>query len=60
MKHTLIRLGGLTAMVGDVVYAGVGLVEDRIAEYLYYMGNIGQGPPFSFSISYAFARANSP
>ncbi len=44
MKHTqLIRLGGLAAMVGGVVYAGVGLVEERLAEYLYYMGNIGGG-----------------
>lgn len=38
-----VRLGGLAAMVGGVVYAGVGLVEERLAEYLYYMGNIGYG-----------------
>jgi hypothetical protein len=44
MKHTLlIRLGGLAAMVGGVVYAGVGLIEERLVEYLYYMGNIGYG-----------------
>ncbi len=44
MKRTLlIRLGGLAAMVGGVVYAGVGLIEERLAEYLYYMGNIGYG-----------------
>lgn len=30
-------------MVGGVVYAGVGLMEARLAEYLYYMGNIGYG-----------------
>jgi hypothetical protein len=30
-------------MVGGVVYAGVGLIEERLAEYLYYMGNIGDG-----------------
>jgi hypothetical protein len=30
-------------MVGGVVYAGVGLGEERLAEYLYYMGNIGDG-----------------
>jgi hypothetical protein len=39
----LIRLGGLAAMVGGVVYAGVGLVEEQLAVYLYYMGNIGGG-----------------
>jgi hypothetical protein len=39
----LIRFGGLAAMVGGVVYAGVGLAEARLAEYLYYMGNIGYG-----------------
>jgi hypothetical protein len=39
----LIRLGGLASMVGGVVYAGVGLVEERLVEYLYYMGNIGDG-----------------
>jgi hypothetical protein len=44
MKHTLlIRLGGLAAIVGGVVYAGVGLIVERLAEYLYYMGNIGYG-----------------
>jgi hypothetical protein len=30
-------------MVGGIVYAGVGFVEERLAEYLYYMGNIGDG-----------------
>jgi hypothetical protein len=30
-------------MAGGVVYAGVGLVEERLAEYLYYTGNIGEG-----------------
>jgi hypothetical protein len=30
-------------MVGGVVYAGVGLVEERLVEYLYYVGNIGDG-----------------
>ena len=39
----LIRLGGLAAIVGGVLYAGVGLSEGRMAEYLYYMGNIGFG-----------------
>jgi hypothetical protein len=39
----LIRLGGLAAMMGGIVYAGVGLVEERLAEYLYYAGNIGYG-----------------
>jgi hypothetical protein len=39
----LIRLGGLASIVGGAVYAGVGLVEERLAEYLYYMGNIGDG-----------------
>jgi hypothetical protein len=39
----LIRFGGLAAMVGGVVYAGVGLIEERLAEYLYYMDNIGYG-----------------
>jgi hypothetical protein len=44
MKHTLlIRLGGLAAMVGGVVYGGVGLVEERLAEYLYYVDSIGYG-----------------
>ncbi len=42
-SSTLIRLGGLAAVVGGVVYAGVGLMVDRLAEYLYYMGNIGYG-----------------
>ena len=37
----LIRLGGLAVMVGGVVYAGVAMMEGRLAEYLYYMGNIG-------------------
>jgi hypothetical protein len=39
----LIRLAGLAAMVGGIVYAGVGLIEERLAEYLYYVGNIGYG-----------------
>ncbi len=39
----LIRLGGFAAMVGGIVYAGVGLIVERLAEYLYYMGNIGYG-----------------
>jgi hypothetical protein len=45
MKRTLlIRLGGLAAIVGGAVYAVVGLIEERpLAEYLYYMGNIGGG-----------------
>jgi hypothetical protein len=44
MKSTgLIRLGGFAAMVGGVVYAGVGLVEERLAEYLYYMSSISYG-----------------
>ena len=43
LSSILIRLGGLAAMVGGVVYAGVGLVAERLAEYLYYMGNIGSG-----------------
>jgi hypothetical protein len=30
-------------MAGGVVYAGVGLVEERLVEYLYYTGNIGDG-----------------
>lgn len=44
MKHiVLIRLGGLAAVVGGVVYAVVGLMEERLAEYLYYTGSIGYG-----------------
>jgi hypothetical protein len=40
----LIRVGGLAAIVGGIVYAAVGLIEERpIAEYLYYIGNIGYG-----------------
>jgi hypothetical protein len=39
----LIRLGGFAAMVGGVVCAGVGLIEERLVEYLYYMGNINYG-----------------
>jgi hypothetical protein len=40
----LIRLGGLAAIAGGVVYAGVSLMEEHpLAEYLYYMGNIGSG-----------------
>jgi hypothetical protein len=39
----LIRLGGLAAMVGGVVYAGVGLLKGRLAEELVYIGNIGYG-----------------
>jgi hypothetical protein len=42
-RTSLIRLGGLAAMVGGVIYAGVSLIEERLAEYLYYMGNIGYG-----------------
>ena len=43
-SSSLIRLGGLAAMVGGVVYAGVAfIVEQPLAEYLYYMGNIGFG-----------------
>jgi hypothetical protein len=30
-------------MVGGVVYAGVGLTEARLVEYLYYVNNIGYG-----------------
>jgi hypothetical protein len=37
----LIRLGGLVAMVGGVLYAGVGLLVGRLAEELVYIGNIG-------------------
>jgi hypothetical protein len=37
----LIRLGGLAAMVGGVVYAGVGLLEEHLAEDLVFTGNIG-------------------
>ena len=39
----LIRLGGVAAMVGGVLYAGVGLLEGRLAEELVYIGNIGYG-----------------
>ena len=39
----LIRLGGLAAMVGGVLYAGVGLLVGRLAEELVYIGNIGYG-----------------
>jgi hypothetical protein len=42
-RDNLIRLGGLAAMVGGVVYAGVGSIEERLAEYLYYVENIGYG-----------------
>jgi hypothetical protein len=42
-RASLIRLGGLAAIVGGIVYAGVGLIEERLAEYLYYMANIGGG-----------------
>ena len=43
-SSSLIRLGRLAAMVGGVVYAGVAfIVEQPLAEYLYYMGNIGFG-----------------
>ena len=37
----LVRLGGLAAMVGGVVYAGVGLLEVHLGEELVYIGNIG-------------------
>jgi len=40
----LIRLGGLAAMVGGVLYAGVGLLVGRLAEKLAFVipiGNIG-------------------
>ena len=37
----LVRLGGLGAMVGGVVYAGVGLLEVHLGEELVYIGNIG-------------------
>jgi hypothetical protein len=30
-------------MLGGVAYIGVGLIEERLVEYLYYMGNIGYG-----------------
>jgi hypothetical protein len=45
MKRTsLIRLGGLAAMVGGVVYAGVAfLAGPYFAETLYYMSEIGYG-----------------
>jgi hypothetical protein len=39
----LIRLGGLAAMVGGVLYAGVGLLVGRLAEELVYIGSIGYG-----------------
>jgi hypothetical protein len=39
----LIRLGGLAAMVGGVLYAGVSLLVGRLAEELVYIGNIGYG-----------------
>ena len=43
-SSNLIRLAGLAAMVGGVVYAGVAfIVEQPLAEYLYYMGNIAYG-----------------
>ena len=37
----LIRLGGLAAMVGGVVYAGVGLLEVHLGEELVFTGNLG-------------------
>jgi len=37
----LIRLGGIAAMVGGVLYAGVGLLEEHLAEDLVFTGNIG-------------------
>jgi hypothetical protein len=37
----LIRLGGVAAMVGGVLYAGVGLLEKHLAEDLVFTGNIG-------------------
>jgi hypothetical protein len=42
-SSALISLGGLAAMMGGVVYAGTGLAAERLAEDLYYMGNIGSG-----------------
>jgi hypothetical protein len=39
----LIRFGGLAAMVGGVLYAGVGLLVGRLGEELVYIGNIGYG-----------------
>jgi hypothetical protein len=39
----LIRFGGLAAMAGGVLYAGVGLLVGRLAEELVYIGNIGYG-----------------
>ena len=39
----LIRLGGLAAMVGGVLYAGVSMLVGRLAEELVYIGNIGYG-----------------
>jgi len=37
----LIRLGGVAAMAGGLVYAGVGLLEEHLAEDLVFTGNIG-------------------
>jgi hypothetical protein len=37
----LIRWGGVAAMVGGVVYAGVGLLAKRLAEDLVFTGNLG-------------------
>jgi hypothetical protein len=37
----LIRLGGVAAMVGGVLYAGVGLLEKHLAEDLVFSGYIG-------------------
>jgi hypothetical protein len=42
-SSSLIRLAGLMAMIGGFVYAVVGLTESRLVEYLYYVGNIGNG-----------------
>ncbi len=43
MKHTLlIRLGGLAAMVGGIVYAIVGSLEGRfLVEYLFHLDQFG-------------------
>ena len=42
-SSSLVRLGGLAAMVGGVLYTGVGLLVGRLAEELVYIGNIGYG-----------------
>jgi hypothetical protein len=40
-SSSLIRLGGLAAMVGGVLYAGVGLLEKHLGEDLVFTGNLG-------------------